>query len=70
MIQLKLSGVYKIAKSSRFIVGYQYQHLKSNDYFYNAYQYGSTPTTLLPTNQQAPTYNINVFYAVYNYSFN
>ncbi len=46
-----------------------YQRLKADDYYYNAYQTGFTPTTLLPTNQQAPSYSVNVVYAAYRYTF-
>jgi MtrB/PioB family decaheme-associated outer membrane protein len=69
MVQLKLTGGYKIDKASKVMMGYIYQHLKSNDYFYNAYQFGSTPTTLLPTNQQAPSYSVNVVTVSYVYDF-
>jgi hypothetical protein len=69
MLQLKLSGSYKVDKVNNVRVGYLYQHLKSTDYMYNAYQYGSTPSTLLPTNQQAPSYTVNVISASYVHSF-
>lgn len=69
MVQLKLGGSYKVDKASKVMLGYMYQHLKSSDYFYNAYQFGSTPTTLLPTNQQAPSYSVNVVTVSYVYNF-
>jgi len=69
MLQLKLAGSYKVDKASKVKMGYLFQHLKSSDFFYNAYQYGSTPATLLPTNQQAPSYSINVVTATYVYNF-
>lgn len=69
LVQFKLAGSYQLDKSSKIIAGYMFQRLKTNDYFYNAQQFGSTPTTLLPTNQQAPSYNVNVLFAAYNYSF-
>jgi hypothetical protein len=43
--------------------------LSSDDYLYNAYQYGYTPATLLPTNQQSPSYEMNAIFAAYRYSF-
>ncbi len=69
MVQLKLGSKYALDKASSVRVSYIYQHLASNDYFYNAYQYGSTPSTLLPTNQQTPSYSVNVISASYLYSF-
>lgn len=69
LIALKLTGSYKVDKASRVMLGYMYQHLTSNDFFYNAYQVGATPTTLLPTNQQAPNYNANVVSVTYIYTF-
>jgi MtrB/PioB family decaheme-associated outer membrane protein len=69
MLKLKLVGSYKLDKTSNIKVGYLYQHLKSTDYMYNGYQYGSTPSSLLPTNQQAPSYTVNVVSASYVHSF-
>ena len=69
MIKFKLAGNYKVDKANRVVVGYLYQHLNSNDYYYNAYQTGATPTSLMPTNQQAPSYSQNVLYASYVYEF-
>lgn len=69
MVQLKLGGSYKLDKASSVKLGYIYQRLTSSDYFYTPYQYGGTPTTLLPTNQQAPSYKVNVIAASYLYNF-
>ncbi len=69
MVQLKLGGNYKVDKASNIKVMYMYQHLTSNDYLYTAYQYGGTPTTMLPTNQQAPSYKVNVIAVSYSYMF-
>ena len=69
LLQLKLAGNYKIDKSSKIRLGYVYQQLRSVDYLYNGYQYGSTPSTLLPTNQQAPSYSVNLVSVSYAYSF-
>jgi len=69
MLQLRLSGDYAINASNAVVVGAIYQRLSSNDYYYNAYQYGDTPTSLLPTNQQSPSYAVTTVYAVYRYSF-
>jgi MtrB/PioB family decaheme-associated outer membrane protein len=69
MVQLKLTGDYKLDKSRKIVIGYMYQHLKADDYYYNAYQTGYTPTGMLPTNQQAPSYSVNVVTASYLYNF-
>lgn len=69
LIQFKLAGNYRVDKSNKVVAGYLYQHLNSNDYYYNAYQTGYTPTSLMPTNQQAPSYSQNVLYASYVYEF-
>ena len=69
MLQLKFTGKYKIDKSSKFAFGYVFQQMKSNDYYYNGLQLGSTPSTLMPTNQQAPSYTVNVISAAYVRNF-
>ena len=69
VIQLKLSGKYKLDKKSRIAFGYMYQHMKSTDYYYNGLQAGSTPAALMPTYQQAPSYTVNVVSASYIYNF-
>ena len=69
LTQLKLSGDYSVDKSSKVIVGLIYQHLTSDDYQYNALQFGYTPTGLLPTGQVNPSYSVSTVYAAYNYSF-
>jgi MtrB/PioB family decaheme-associated outer membrane protein len=65
----KLKGNYQIDKQSSVNVGYWFQKLVSNDYFFNAYQTGFTPSTLLPTNQQAPSYKVHVITLSYLYTF-
>jgi len=70
--RLRLNGSYDLGATGRggkIIVGYIYEHLSSDDYLYNAYQYGYTPATLLPTNQQSPSYEMNAIFAAYRYSF-
>jgi hypothetical protein len=68
-LQLRLSGSYAFSKASRVTLGYLYQRLKSDDPYYNAYQYGYTPTSVLATNQRTPTYRAQAVYVVYRYSF-
>jgi len=67
--QFRINGTYKIDHRSAIIMGYQYQRLKTNDYLYNAFQYGFTPNSLLPTNQMSPNYEINTVYLAYHYTF-
>lgn len=68
-IQFKLSGNYSLDKSSRIAMGYLFQQLKSDDYYYNGLQYGYTPNALMPTNQQSGSYSANVVSASYIYNF-
>jgi MtrB/PioB family decaheme-associated outer membrane protein len=67
--QLRITGAYQFDRSSSLFLGYLYQKLKASDYFYNAYQLGFTPTSLLPTNQVAPNYTVNAVFVAYRYSF-
>lgn len=69
VIQFKLTGKYKLDKNSKVAVGYIYQHMKSSDYYYNGLQAGSTPSALMPTNQQSPNYTVNVIIASYTHNF-
>ena len=69
MTSLKFGTSYEIDKHSKFGLRYIYQHLTSNDYYYNGLQMGTTPTTVMPTNQTSGSYNVNVIAASYTYSF-
>jgi MtrB/PioB family decaheme-associated outer membrane protein len=69
LIQLKINGNYKVNKSGTVGLDYIYQNLSSNDYYYNAYQYGYTPQKVLPTNQQTGAYTVNLVTATYTYNF-
>jgi hypothetical protein len=69
LLQLKLTGDYALDKVSKIVMGFIYQRLDSNDYYYNAYQTGYTPLSMMPTNQQPPSYSASTVFAVYNYSF-
>lgn len=66
---LKLSGVYTLNKQSQVGFGVLFQHLNADDYIYNAYQMGYTPTSVMPSNQQSPSYSISTIYATYRYNF-
>jgi MtrB/PioB family decaheme-associated outer membrane protein len=69
LLQFKLTGDYALDKASKIVMGYIYQRLNSDDYYYNAYQMGYTATAMLPTNQQNPSYSASTLFAAYNYSF-
>lgn len=69
LTKFRLNGTYKLDKASNIVLGYTFQKLKSNDYFYNGYQYGFTATSMLPSNQQAPNYKVHVIFAAYKYTF-
>jgi hypothetical protein len=69
MIQFKLSGTYQLAKNSKLALGYLYRRLDSNDYYYNGLINGFTPTSVLPTNQTAPSYAVNLVFASFIYTF-
>jgi len=69
MIGFRIGGVYKIDKSSKVGVQYLYQRLLSTDYYYNGYQQGTTPTSIMPSNQTSGSYAVNVITVGYTYSF-
>lgn len=69
LLMFKLTGTYQVDKTSRIALGYQYQNLKTDDFFYNTYQYGYTPNRVMPTNEQAPNYSVNVVRVSYIYNF-
>lgn len=58
--QFKLTGTYHVEKNASLALGYAYQRLNASDYYYNAYQYGNTPATLMPSNQQVGEYAVNL----------
>ncbi len=66
---IKLGASYQLDKQSKLGFMYWYQHLYSNDYYYNGLQTGYTPTNVLPTNQTNPSYSVNVISANYTYTF-
>lgn len=69
LITLKLNGNYQVDKHGKVALGYIYQHLNSDDFFYNTYQYGYTPNRVMPTNQDSGSYSVNVVTATYIYTF-
>ena len=67
-IELRLLGQYNIDKRSSVRMMYLFGRLQSNDYAYAGTQYG-TITSVMPTNQTAPSYNVSVFGLSYLYSW-
>ena len=69
LFAVKVSGAYAVAKATKVKLGYLYQRLKSDDFYYNGLQTGFTPTSVLPTNQVAPSYSVGVVYASFIHEF-
>jgi len=67
--QATLSGSYQLDKTSKVTVRYAYQKLSSADYYYNGYQYGFSPSTLIPTNQSAANYKANLMAVTLTHNF-
>lgn len=67
--QVRLTGEYRLDKRSAVVLGYQYQRVASDDYFYNFYQMGFTGATTMPTNQPGAAYTQNRVFAAYRYTF-
>ena len=67
---IKLGSVYQLDKNSKVGLMYWYQHLYSNDWYYNTQGYGTTNAAgITPTNQTSPSYSVNVIMANYTYTF-
>ena len=69
VLQLKFAGKYTVDKSGKFAFGYVYQRMTSTDFYYNGLQAGFTPNALMPTNQQAPSYSVNLVTVAYIRNF-
>jgi hypothetical protein len=69
LFRVNLGGNYRLTKSSKVSAGVLHQRLKSDDFYYNGLQNGFTATGILPTNQTAPNYSLNLVYASYIYTF-
>lgn len=69
LTRLNLVAGYAIDHQSTVMLGYIYEKLDTNDYFYNYYQLGYTGSTTMPTNQKSPNYTQNVIYVAFRYSF-
>ncbi|MDB5882107.1 MAG: decaheme-associated outer membrane protein MtrB/PioB family [Ramlibacter sp.] len=66
---LKFAAAYQVDKQSKVIMRVAHQRLKSDDFFFNAYQTSFTPTQVLPTNQQTGNYSVNLISLSYFYTF-
>jgi MtrB/PioB family decaheme-associated outer membrane protein len=69
LLNVKVMGNYQIDKANKVALSYMFQKLESNDYYYNFYQTGYVGTGNLPTNEQSPSYAVNVVSATYIYTF-
>jgi hypothetical protein len=82
IITVKLTDTYELSKNSKLALGYIFQKMESDDYFYNPYQIGNTSGrvtdparnntnkgTTIPTMEEAPNYTENMFTATYIYNF-
>lgn len=68
--ELRLNAKYTIAKSHALRVLYSYMRMKSSDWVYDGMQIGAgTIAGVLPTNEQAFNYSINVLGVSYIFSF-
>lgn len=69
MTQVKLTGSYKLDKTSKISFGFIHRRLNADDFFYNGYQLGMGPTQVMPTNQQPGSYSYNLIATSYVYTF-
>jgi len=68
-LRFKLGAIYAANAANKFALHYVYRKLTSQDYYYSAYQLGSTDAVVMPTNQAAPNYSVNVVGLSYIHSF-
>jgi MtrB/PioB family decaheme-associated outer membrane protein len=66
---LKLSAQYKVSKEGALTGQFVHQQMTVADYFYNGYQYGYTPTSVMPTGETAPNYKVNMLTVSYAQAF-
>jgi hypothetical protein len=67
--QFKLDAKYIINKPSAVHFSYLFQRSLNRDYFYTGTQAAGTPTSVMPTFEQAPNYAVHVFGLSYIYNF-
>jgi long-subunit fatty acid transport protein len=66
--ELVLDGRYAIDKKSSVHVRYIYARMKTVDWTYDGYQFG-TGTNYLPTNEQSPNFRAHAIGVSYVYKF-
>jgi len=66
---IKFAAAYQVDKRSKVIMRLAHQRLKSDDFFFNGYQTGFTPSQVLPNNLQSGSYSVNVISLSYLYAF-
>jgi len=66
MIEVQIAGQYALDKQSSIRAFYWFQKLRVTDYSYDGMQYG-TISSVIPTNEQAPDYNVSVVGLSYVY---
>jgi hypothetical protein len=66
MIELQIAAQYTIDKHSAIRAFYWWQKLDVTDYMYDGMQFG-TITSVMPTNETAPNYNVSVVGISYVY---
>jgi len=69
LLAFTLRAQYALDRQSALGFMYWYQHLHVADYAYDAMQVPGTINTVMPTNQQPPSYSVQVVSASYLYRF-
>jgi hypothetical protein len=67
--RLGLSGRYQLSKSGAVRLSYSVSWLHVDDYVYQTTQLASTSGTVMPTQEQSPSYVVHVIGISYAYSF-
>jgi len=68
-IRLRLTGDYKLTKTSSARFSYAYMNLHSNDYQYATNQPANTSNTVMPSFESSPSYAVHVVGLSYFYNF-
>lgn len=66
---VQLSGTYEVNKNGKLRLGYMYELLDTEDYYYNGLQLGFTPDRVLPTNEQPWGYSNHTIGLTYIFEF-
>lgn len=68
-VELQINTRWQLNASSDVRLYYWFAHMRASDYIYDGLQFGSIGI-LMPTNEQAPSYNINGIGVSYSYHWN